>query len=245
MSLSTAMRPAIAMIELIFAIVVMGITLLSIPMLLSTATKSSMVSFQQEAIAMAATHTNALLTYAWDEQNTDSKILYTSTILDTSNGALLLSSAGRPALTYAAQRVRLFDPATVFASPVGNIGDGNASVPDFDDDVDDFTGREMNLTLIGDVASQNEVNEGEYIDQDVRLNTTVTYGNDTASYNSGTGVFAFSSPAPAGAPTTFIKLITTQLTSISVSDDLNDKDITLRAFMCNIGAARPLTRGGF
>ena len=128
---------------------------------------------------------------------------------------------------------------------VGTVNDGNVTVPDYDDDVDDFTGRDMNLTLVGDIVDQNNVNEGEYIDKNISIDTNVAYGNDAASYASGTGVFAFSNPAPAAAGTTFIKLITTQLTSVSVSDDLNDKDITLKAFMCNIGAARPLTRGGY
>jgi len=44
-------RKAIAMIELIFAIVVMGIVMLSAPMLVNKATQSSYVALQQESIA--------------------------------------------------------------------------------------------------------------------------------------------------------------------------------------------------
>ena len=183
MQKTTALRPAIAMIELIFAIVVIGITLLSIPPLLSSATKSSIVSFQQESIAIAASHTNALMTYAWDEQNTDSKVSHLSSILNTTNGTALLSVVGRPLLTFSAARVREFEITPVFGSlNLGMLNDGNITVNDFDDDVDDFTGREINMTIIGDATVQNDVNEGEYIDTNISLMTTVTYGNDTASY---------------------------------------------------------------
>ncbi len=44
-------RPAIAMIELIFAIVIIGIVLMSVPQLISTAAKSGYVTIQQEAIS--------------------------------------------------------------------------------------------------------------------------------------------------------------------------------------------------
>ena len=61
------MRPAVAMIELIFAIVIMAIVLLSAPMLISTASKSGFIAIQQEAINEAASQVNIIMGHHWDE----------------------------------------------------------------------------------------------------------------------------------------------------------------------------------
>lgn len=239
-------KAGIAMIELIFAIVVMGITLLSVPMLLTVVSKSSIVSFQQEAIAVTASHTNALMTYAWDEQNTETLALYIQDILHT-NGAALLTEAGRPALSYPAARRRNFDP-TGFATPALALGDDtNLTLVDTLDDVDDFNANVVGLISAVPAGTLNDADEGEYIDVNISINTQVRYGDDTATYDSGTGVFAFSDPlsSAAMANTTNIKLITTQLTSLSLSEELNDKQINLSAFMCNIGTNNPITRSGY
>ena len=55
-------RKAIAMIELIFAIVVIAIVLMSAPTLINQSIKSSFVGFQQESINTVATHLNLILT---------------------------------------------------------------------------------------------------------------------------------------------------------------------------------------
>ncbi len=82
----TTMRPGIAMIELIFAIVIMAIVLMSAPMMIGTATKSSNVSLQQESIAIAAAEIGMILTHHWDEgdtnETTSAPILLTASIAD-------------------------------------------------------------------------------------------------------------------------------------------------------------------
>ncbi len=237
------MRKAIAMIELIFAIVIIGISLLSIPNLLMVSSNSTLITLQQESIAMAASHTNALMTYAWDEQNTDSIGLYTGKKLNA-NGHVLLNTIGAglsPALLGA--RKRLFDVAN--ASAIGN--DTNATVTDTNDDIDDFNGLTFNTidAVIG--GAKNNASDGEYIDVNISQTTTVSYGTDTASYGSLTGIFSFSTPfsLPAPAGTTNIKLITTTLTSNSTATELNTKRIRLYAFVCNIGGNLPSTQGNY
>ncbi len=54
-------KSGIAMIELIFALVIMGIVLLPSPMLIQQSIKSSFVALQQESISEVATHTAILL----------------------------------------------------------------------------------------------------------------------------------------------------------------------------------------
>jgi len=64
-------RHAIAMIELIFSIVVMGLVMLSAPMLINKATQSSYVALQQESVAALATQLNTIMTTQWDENDTN------------------------------------------------------------------------------------------------------------------------------------------------------------------------------
>jgi type II secretory pathway pseudopilin PulG len=89
------LRPAIAMIELIFAIVIMGIVLMSVPNLIRTTEKSGYVTIQQEAINEVSTHLNVVLSYHWDENDTydtddtdenDTNKSYPSPILRVTNG---------------------------------------------------------------------------------------------------------------------------------------------------------------
>ena len=65
------LRPAIAMIELIFSIVIMGIVMMSAPMLISTASNSTSVVLQQEGINQAVSRITMMLSYPWDEANTN------------------------------------------------------------------------------------------------------------------------------------------------------------------------------
>ena len=240
------LRPAIAMIELIFAIVVIGITLLSAPLLVSQATSSSMTSFQQESVAMAASHTSAVMTYEWDEENTGihaGKILNVTSgdaDLDQSTGTLARGATAR----FPNARRRQFDNIATPLFATAHLGiDTNDSV----DDIDDFIVKPLHLTIYS--TAINNTDRGDYIDKNITLNTFVLYGNDAATYNSGTGIFAFSQPfrhaAIPNGSTTNIKLITVRLTSNNVNDEFKDKQITLNAFMCNIGTGRPLKRGGY
>lgn len=247
MRYTNPLRPAIAMIELIFAIVVMGISMLSIPMMLETATKSSSVSFQQESIAIIASHANSMMTYAWDDNNTQA--FTPDNLLTVTNGDSEID--GNSTLNQVNQTRTL--SASSNAAPFASFGFKKDTVTVgsvvhievINDDVDDFHNTETNLSIAleGDQLST----KGDYMDISILMDTNVTYLNDTANYSaciSSTGC-AFSKDntewgnIPTG--TSNIKLITTTLTSSNVSQ----KKILLRSFMCNIGAASLRTRGGF
>ncbi len=220
------LRPAIAMIELIFALVIMGITMMSAPMLISQASKSNYTSFQQESIAIIASHTNALLTYAWDEQNTESKIQYENTILRVTNGNVALSETNR---TIPGKRKYSTNPAAVATTALG--ADANDTQPD---DVDDFSGVTRSLTATINAT----IGDGEYIDQNISLATQVNYIQEN-TVNYATNTIVYNLPQTTQATSSNIKFITTTLTSTSPSSELSDKNIVLRAFMCNIGGTPP------
>jgi len=240
----TTNRKAVAMIELIFAIVVMGIVLLSAPLMLTTATKSSSVAFQQESIAMAAAHANAIMSYAWDEQNTESQSHYG--ILNTASPTVILKRDNNITVGMMRRQERLAGvlveinaslPATFGTQK--DIDPGTISVEAVRDDIDDFDGNISRLITAD--AAVAVTTEGDYMDKQIIMNTNVQYLTDSASsadfstcQSAGNGC-AYSNPGIAGGTTTNVKSITTTLTS----GNINDKNIVLKMFMCNIGTAIP------
>jgi len=230
-------RPAIAMIELIFAIMVMGIVMTSVPQLLSVANNSSYAAIQQEGINEAATQANIMLGYEWDENNI---IEGHDTVLKTNgdaglNGTLTLPKrrAGTPAISH-----RLFisyDGKEFNATAIGY--DVNETNITHIDDIDDFNGTGTILALDGGTATDKD-----YIEKGtVRLSRAVTYISDTQTgtgtyANGGTGILTFTPNFASVLNSTNIKGITVTLTSTSTASELNTKQITLYAFSCNIGS---------
>jgi hypothetical protein len=203
-------RPAVAMIELIFAIVVIGFVLISAPNLISTATKSGYVAIQQEAINEAASQVNMILGYHWDENSADERFI--DPILKVTSGNSDFNEVnttnrrlGTPPESY-----------RTFARADGAILNASSLGPDSGDrdDIDDFSGNSYLLEI--------EESDADYIEKDtIKISTTIDYGQDTSPFTTASG-------------TTNIKTITTTVTSTSGLEEL-DKTITLKAFSCNIG----------
>lgn len=233
-------RKAVAMIELIFAIVVIGIVMLSVPLLLTQVQKSTTVALQQESIAIAASHTNALLTYAWDEQNTDGlatsvNILNTqSTNLAQVDGTVHMSNT----LTYPGSRLRRYSDINTTLAVDASTTLGHDGVSEDTDDIDDFQGTSFSLNLI--TGGSNISYKGEYIDTDITIANSVRYGDDAAGYANPSAIFAFSTPFRRASPggTTNIKLISTTLTSNRTEEEFKNKNIVFNAFLCNVGSFR-------
>ncbi len=224
------MHRGVAMIELIFAIVVMGIILMSAPMLISTASSSGYASTQQEGINEVASQINIILGYAWDEVNTvDSR---SPVVLGTAGDSELnaVAATGRRAGTPGSSwRTFIDDNATTWnASTIG--GDGTADSAK--DDMDDFNGD----TILVEIETDNEA---DYIekDTDISMTSSIDYIADAASYlDPGIdNLISFKPIFSTVAGTTNIKRISVTLTSNSGVTEL-EKSITLHAFSCNLGA---------
>lgn len=216
-------RKAIAMIELIFAIVVIGISLLSIPNLIYTATESGYTSMQQEAIAAAASDMSLILTKEWDEANTDPKL--PAIILTTAS-----TTAGLTQPTRANLHSRTYFSATGGAMAASASSTfQNPDTGDIDqDDIDDIPG-----------TTEGHVEDGtkDLIDT-ISVSTTVDYLNDAESSGSwNTATNAYDEPFLAAPPggTSNVKGIVLTLTSGSGTTEL-EKTIKLKAFSCNIGS---------
>ncbi|EIF50966.1 hypothetical protein [Sulfurovum sp. AR] len=241
---TTLKRPAIAMLELIFAIVVMGIVLMSAPMLISTSTKSGFVAIQQEAIHEAASHLNMIMGYHWDENDADER--YVDPILQVTSGNGDLDEDGNtgrrlgtPEESYRAF-IRSDGTDDLAASALATFGAADGTETE-KDDIDDFSGN-TDLTEI-DTAVADNVEKTT-----ININAVVAYIPDTP----GSGSYAdpgadnkitFTPNFTANSGTsTNIKRITVTLTSTSGVTEL-DKQIILHAFSCNIGGYTLAERG--
>lgn len=228
-------RKAIAMIELIFALVVMGIAMLAIPIITSQSTKGSESAMMQESISQVAANMNVVLAKYWDDANTNSGnekvILKTdSTNFDT-----------RAGLISANKRINYDQPLSVVPVDASNVVTNSAvQDPEGSDDMSDFNGKKITLSVY-DEAQKNKSYEGDYIDKDISLTTTVTFAPDNVTLIGDTLIYNFDpkvSPTTIPAGSSNIKRVNVLLETTNAN--LKDiKKIQLNGFSCNIGAAVP------
>ncbi len=228
-------RPAIAMIELIFAIVIMGIVMMSAPMLISTSAKSTSVALQQEGINEAVSRVSMILTHEWDQHDTNVSCL---------PPVLHVSSAGDVALkevntTTRRVGVPLQTKSRTFHYACNNSELNATATLGIEgtviDDIDDFT----NTSLIEDLSGSGGK---DYIEKTtVNIATSIYYTPDIANYSSSSVAYSFT-PGSTSSSSTNIKAIQVTLTSTSGIDEL-EKTIVLNAFSCNTGGPEFQSRG--
>ena len=229
------LRPAIAMIELIFAIAIMGIVLMTAPMLIQTATSGAYVAIQQESISEAASRINMILGYSWDENNTDES--YPSTILTVTSGAadlnystLTLQRKGTPSISY-----RSFSDengSTHAATPTAKFGFGVDPGETIPDDIDDF---DNNITHLRDISGGHAIVDYIEKETDIDITTTVSYSTDNVAGGYQKRNITYNPFTAIGIGTSNIKTIEVTLKSATSVNELQ-KTITLRAFSSNIGS---------
>lgn len=221
-------RGGFTFIELVIAIVIMAIALMSVPLMLSQVNKSNSFVINQEAILAGATRIGDILTYPWDDKNVNSKSA--AKILDVTNGDSELNrypdnSSNRRVGNFKANYRRKFDTNITYASPIGRTGDKNSSAFD---DMDDFNGTIQRISSL--------LPSGDYI-KDINITTIVKYIKDTAIYSSSP-VLNFDLNTSSASPTTNIKLV-----EVTVTDNMtHNKVVKLRAFSTNIGSYELLYR---
>lgn len=203
------MRSAMSMLELVFAIVIMGIAVMSLPLILTQVQTNNAFALQQEAILAAKTKIGDILTYEWDDKSYDANASR-SFVITAANGnaALNCSNAANRRVGHVNADYRRKCSATgATASAIGTDGLN---------DIDDFSGQ---ATVIANPL------EGagtlDYVFTALTLTPTITYASD-AQLNA----FTFN-PDNANVRTN-IKTIAVQVTGAN-------QNITLRTFSCNIG----------
>jgi len=203
------MRSAMSMLELVFAIVIMGIAVMSLPLILTQVQTNNAFAMQQEAILAAKTKIGDILTYEWDDRSYDANTSR-SFVLDTPNGDNHLNRVGTTAQRVGhvnADNRRKFFPTTTNATGIGTSGST---------DIDQFHNQPTTIA-----ATLEGAGTLDYVFTALTLTPTITYASDTPLNN-----FTFN-PDNANAITN-IKTIAVQVSGA-------DQNIILRAFSCNIG----------
>ena len=226
------LRKASSMLELVIAIVVMGIAMMTLPMMLTRVQSNNEFAMQQEAILMARTQLGDILTYPWDENSTDSSL--NVGVLDTQGDSNFnrypnSNSVRRKGHVKADKRRKFF--ATFPTPATSSLGKEGNDYNDLDDFIT-LNNHDINLTDANDTNATLG-----YKVSDSNMSISVRYLDDTTRYSNGIATFDINTSAPTPTGTTNLKLI-----EVSLTNSLLDGSITLRAFSANIGANQLLRR---
>jgi len=226
-------KRGIAMIELIFALVIIGIVLMSAPMLIQQSIKSSNVALQQEAISAAASQVSIVLSMNWDENNSNLPA-GVSPILETNRTSFSFTTAPLGLINVASRNSKDIND-TLKPTPIarfGNNKDENETVYTDFDDVDDYDQSNFGLMVFNNENVSADV--GEYVDVNLTMNTQINYTDDSVTLQRNTDINASDINNTSVAAVTNIKFIQLHLTSNNKAEELN-KSIIMNAFSCNIG----------
>ncbi len=218
-------------IELIVAIVVIGIALMSVPLLLSQSSRSDEFSINQEAILAATTKMGDILTYPWNDTNS-SGILH---VFDVKSGDSQLkrypdnNSTRRIGHFKEKYRRKFYNNSDSIEHNASiKLGHESHDHGDFND-IDDFNNTSFSLVGAGGGV-------GDYL-MDLNLSVGVFYISDDANYSQSPLNFRELNTT-YHAPSTNIKMV-----EVNVSDSHTNQIITtLKAFSCNIGSYQLLYR---
>jgi prepilin-type N-terminal cleavage/methylation domain-containing protein len=227
-------RHAFTMIELIFALVIMGIVFVSLPLILLRNADALEDNLIQESIFLASAKMTHITSFQWDNNSSESGMgtVSTSDVVD-------VSLTGAPTLNRNASDFRVGhfredkhrrmspngNPRS--ATSIGNLG-REGTVYDDIDDFDDFN----NTALI---VSAGALTSDTGYKKAYRIDVTVSYVDDDdggAFFNGAAQQnFTFTTANPGG---------TTNLKMIEVSIDQNDttgwtQTLLLRSYAANIG----------
>lgn len=227
------MRRGASMLELVVAIVVMGIAVMALPLMLSQTKSNNEFAMQQEAILAARTKLGDVLTYAWDEAN----VLLTGAtlVLDTNDTGSddelnKINGSRRIGHIPSDKRRKGYDIQTP-STASGTLGAdaGEAQLSDYDD-IDDFHTTSQQLFNSGEATIAGQ----DYKFADMNLTTRVIYVDDSATYiNDDVNDFVF---------TTANANRRSNLKMVEITVSGSQTNFVLRSYSANIGESELLRR---
>ena len=227
------MRKAVSLIELIIAIVVMGIAVMSLPLILTQTQSNNALALQQEAILSTKAKIGFISSYPWDQNSWDGtgsifRVLDTtdSPSADNAFDVNTTTDIRRIGHIQTDKRRRLWDVGNANRAPNNEV----TAAPK-EDDIDDFNNHTDNNITIADPTQM------DYIFA-LTMTPEIVYLRDTAigGYNGTTVQFDFdatNTETNTSKPTN-IKMITVR----TVSQVGNDVNVSLRSFASNIGQSK-------
>lgn len=219
-------RSAFTMIELVFAIVIISISILALPTVLLNDASSQEQTLKEEGIMLTTTKISQILTYPWDAQSQPpvGGAVSTSQVLNTVNANAALARNGITDFRIGhfindlRRRMTPFSaPRIAGAIPIG--GNPKTNIGDFNGDV----------TTVGGVGDKAAGYKKEY-----QTTTRVAYVADAANYAANAIVFGFSDVQLANS---------TNIKMVRVTTDERDSAgnwvpiIQMTSYSANIGEA--------
>lgn len=205
-------KSAFSMIELIFAIVIIGITVISLPMVNQIVSKGVEGNLVQEAIFASSAEINQILSYRWDEnsiQNNDilSKVIWAnSSDCDTST-KLRLGHVNAPL------HRKCLDNNVTAITAAANLGlDTGESTTNDSDDIDDFNADAKSIFI--DNSGGGTIVSSKGYKKDYNSSVSVSYVNFDPNFSANNN----------------IKKVT-----VNISDTSGNIITRLSAFSANIG----------
>ena len=219
------MKKAMSMIELVFAIVIMGIAVMSLPLILTQVQNSNSFALRQEAILSLKTKLSYILSYQWDQRTYDTTAdiervlaIPASTSTDFND-----TSVRRKGHVLADGRRRLWNDLRQ-PSAIG-LEASDTNIPN---DIDDFDGKSeaKTITALDDFIF------------DLNLSTSVNYIKDALqgannSYTTSNSITFIFNPDNNTTNSTNIKMIKVTATANGI-----DNPISMYAFSSNIGQSK-------
>lgn len=236
-------RSAFTLIELVFAIVIVAITVLSIPVMLQINSRGIEASVDQEAVFAASAKLMQTLAYPWDEN---------ASVVDSITGVIddpkiVIIPNDTPSLDCTlrgtiAGRQRQCSNREVSALWL----DDNNTIIAMDERNETNRAMDSNATTEGSVISTAATYKATY-----RMDVDVIHVSDNNAtdgsgieYNVtnpfGSKIFLFSTGALTGTQASHLKMV-----GVSIKDQNNRVITTLRAYAANIGWAKPKAHGGY
>ena len=234
---------AFTLIELIYAIVIMGIAFITLPIILLNNNRTLEQNLEQEAIFITATKMGQILTFSWDEDSRDpGVVLAAAEVLDVTTGDSDFDRAN-PAEDFRTGHFQesLHRRMTPHSSPravtaYGALGSEGGDL----DDIDDFDGTVDSSSITS--GSQAGYKSGyalktcvDYVDDGV--NSAIDYRNNTNitfTFNTSTKCFN-GSDAPINVATN-LKMVQIAVDKNTTAFD-ESNIIVLRSYAANIGEA--------
>jgi hypothetical protein len=205
------------MIELIFAIVVIAISVLSLPMMIQANYKGVESNVKQEAIFVTSAKIMQVLSFPWNSTSVD---LSPTTTL---NYARVIDRGGAPFHRF--NNLGVEDNNSDFR--IGHVRQGlHRRFFDFNETITPGTGID---SFNGDTETLGAVGTNSY-KYSMQMQTTVTPVNDAVVGNN----FVLGIANPGATNLQLIQVTTTIQSGTSDLDGINDQ-IVLRAYAANIG----------
>ena len=221
------------MIELIFALVIMSIVFISLPMILVNNSSSLEDNLIQESIFLTSSKMSQVLTFQWDANSAETGMgtVATSDVLDVTagDGDLDRNASDFRIGHFQEDKHRRMTPINLSRNATA-IGQEGAIF----DDIDDFD----SLTHIINLLSGDEEVDKFGYKKSYRADVNISYINDSnflngTTYDDNSIDFVLSDTA-AGATTTNIKMIEVSIDQQS-PDTTWETTLLLRAYVANIG----------